>query len=499
MATESTAPLSPAARRRSRRKPNLASKARHLVRALVGIGLFAAWGCAKSGQQPTAITHVAVIDVVSGATHEDYTVIVRSTRIVYVGPASNAQLPRDARVIDGTGKFLIPGLWDMHLHAFMYLFSDFAGPLMIANGVTGAREMGYHVDTTLRWKRDIAAGSEIGPRLIAGVRVEGPVGRTKFVSHIKDASDAVRAVDTLARRKGGSSRADFLSVDPLLPRAAYFALADEAKKLSVPFAGKVPYSVSMVEASDSGQRSLEQEDDLMRACSRQDSVFRVHLSDTTKLRAGDEPVQLRGDATAILATYDHAQCRKVMQTLARNHTWVTPTLVVYQPYAQNFDSASTHPERSKYVPGIIQGGWLTKANPKLRHAPALVQSSFSFARTRELAQAGVKLLAGTDAPRAFIYPGFSVHDELALLVKSGLTPLEALRTATYNPAEFLGALDSLGTVAQGKLADLVLLDANPLVDIRNTARISAVVANGRVFDSTARAGLLNHVEAAFKH
>jgi hypothetical protein len=217
------------------------------------------------------------------------------------------------------------------------------------------------------------------------------------------------------------------------------------------------------------------------------------------LRPGDDPLQLPSDARAILASYDRSQCAKVMQTLARNHTWLTPTLVVYQPYAHNFDSASTHPERSKYVPGIIQGGWLTKANPKLREEPAVVQSSFSFARTGELAQSGVKLLAGTDAPRAFIYPGFSIHDELALLVKSGLTPLEALCTATYNPAEFLGALDSLGTVTTGKLADLVLLDANPLVDIRNTARVSAVVANGRVFDSTARRALLNHVEAAFKH
>jgi imidazolonepropionase-like amidohydrolase len=472
---------------------------RELARAIVALGLIAAWGCTKTGQQPTAITHVAVIDIVAGTTHPDYTVIVRGTRIIYAGPASNAQVPRDARVLDGNGKFLIPGLWDMHVHAFMYLFSDFAGPLMIANGVTGAREIGYYIDTTLRWKRDIAAGAETGPRLIAGVRIDGPIGRIKFVSHVRDVTDAVRAVDTLAREKSGRSRAEFLSIDALLPRAAYFALAAEARKLGVPFAGKVPYSVSMIEASDSGQRSLEQEDDLMRACSRRDSVFRAHLSDTTKLRAGDEPLQLRTDARAILASYDPALCAKVMATLARNQTWLTPTLVVYQPYAHNFDSASTHPERSKYVPGIIQGGWLTKANPKLRDEPAVVQSSFSFARTRELAQAGVKLLAGTDAPRAFIYPGFSVHDELSLLVKSGLTPLEALRTATYNPAEFLGALDSLGTVAAGKLADLVLLDGNPLVDIRNTARISAVVANGRVYDSTARAGLLNHVAAAFRH
>ena len=109
------------------------------------------------------------------------------------------------------------------------------------------------------------------------------------------------------------------------------------------------------------------------------------------------------------------------------------------------------------------------------------------------------MLAGTDMPQAFVYPGFSLHDELALLVQSGLTPLEALRAATYNPAEFLGALDSLGTVAQGKIADLVLLDADPLTDIRNTRRISIVIANGRVFDAPARAGLLSHVETALKH
>jgi imidazolonepropionase-like amidohydrolase len=127
-----------------------------------------------------------------------------------------------------------------------------------------------------------------------------------------------------------------------------------------------------------------------------------------------------------------------------------------------------------------------------------VRSYFSFDRTRDLKNAGVKLLAGPDMPHACVYPGFSLHAELALLVRSGLTPLDALRAATYNPAEFLGALDSLGTVSQGKVADLVLLDADPLVDIGNTRRISVVIANGRLFDSAARARLLNHVETALK-
>jgi imidazolonepropionase-like amidohydrolase len=466
--------------------------------AITTLALVAAVACGVNTQPSVAITHVSVIDVASGATRSDNTVIITGNRIVYAGSATGADVPGDARVLDGRGKFLIPGLWDMHVHAFVWVFSDFAGPLMLANGVTGARDMGYFIDTTLRWKRDIAAGSETGPRLIVGARVDGPLGRAQFISHVAGETDAVRAADTLARAKDGSLRADFLSTDALIPRSAFFAFAREARKLGIPFAGRVPLSVSLIEASDSGQRSVEQEDDLMRACTSREGTFRAQLTDTANRRTGDDPLQLRSQARAILSSYDAGQCGLVMETLVRNHTWVTPTLVTYQPYARSFDSASRHPELSKYVPGIVEGGWQHKVLAVPKPDSFMVQSSFSFERTGTLSKAGVGLLAGTDAPRAFIYPGFSLHEELALLVRSGLTPLEALRTATYNPASYLGALDSLGTIDKGKIADLVLLDANPLNDIRNTTRISVVIANGRVFDSTARADLLRHVATALK-
>jgi hypothetical protein len=282
-------------------------------------------------------------------------------------------------------------------------------------------------------------------------------------------------------------------------RAAYFGVAAESRELNVPFGGHVPYSVSVVEASNAGQKSIEHEDDLMRACSSRDSLLRAKMGDTTTLAPELQIALIRVQAQQLRATYDPAKCRSVIETLVRNHTWVTPTLAVYQPYAHGFDSASTHPERAKYVPGLVQGGWIRRAAGLAPNDSLVVRSYFSFERTRDLKNAGVKLLAGTDAPQAFIYPGFSLHDELVLLVKSGLTPLEALRAATYNPAEYLGALDSLGTVSQGKLADLVLLDADPLVDITNTRRISAVIANGRLFDAMARARLLSHVETALKH
>jgi hypothetical protein len=226
--------------------------------------------------------------------------------------------------------------------------------------------------------------------------------------------------------------------------------------------------------------------------------LRARFADTSVV-ARDPFVVIKAQAQLVQASYDSAKCKSVIGTLARNQTWVTPTLVEYQPYVHAFDSAATHPEWSKYVPGLVQGGWIHRASTIKPADSIAMRSYFSFDRTRELKEAGVKLLAGTDMPQAFVYPGFSLHQELELLVRSGLTPLEALRTATYNPAEFLGALDSLGTVAQGKVADLLLLDANPLDDIRNTRRVAVVIANGRVFDQAARAQLLKDVKSALKH
>jgi imidazolonepropionase-like amidohydrolase len=449
-------------------------------------------------QKAIAITHISVIDVTNGQIRPDYTVLVAGNRIDYVGPATSAKIPAGARIIDGRGKFLMPGLWDMNVHAFVWVFSEFAGPLMIANGITGAREMGWHIDTTLRWRSDIAAGREVGPRLVAGVRIDGAVNKARFVAHVVTEEDGVRAVDTLAHKKDGSRRADFLQVYSSIPRAAYFGLVREAKKVGVPFAGLVPYSVSMVEASEAGQRSMEREDDLMRACSSRDSLLRARFADTSVV-ARDPFDMIKTQAHLVQSSYAPAKCKSVIATLARNRTWITPTLVVYQPYVHAFDSTSTHPEWAAYVPGLVQGGWIHRAATIKAADSAAMRSYFSFDRTRELKEAGVKLLAGTDMPQAFVYPGFSLHQELELLVQSGLTPLEALRTATYNPAEFLGALDSLGTVTQGKLADLLLLDADPLTDIRNTRRISVVIANGRVFDQVARAQLLKDVKRALKH
>jgi hypothetical protein len=181
-----------------------------------------------------------------------------------------------------------------------------------------------------------------------------------------------------------------------------------------------------------------------------------------------------------------------MAALAQAGAWATPTLVVYQPYVTPGDTSVVHPSLTRYVPRALQAEWLARLQRAGPGDTATVSAYFSLPRAGEMHRAGVRLLAGTDAPLAYVHPGISLHDELALLVRAGLTPMQALQSATREPAAYLGALDSLGTIQPGKLADLVLLDADPLADIRNTRRIHRVIANGRVVD---RAALLRRAEA----
>ena len=467
-------------------------RARALVATVAGARLLA--GCAPGAgapEPPLAITHVTLIDAAGGAPLRDATVLVTGRRISAVGPSGAIAVPAGARVIDGRGRFLIPGLWDMHAHPFAHDFRRFAAPLLLANGVTGVRDMGYFVDSAALWRREVAAGRVLGPRLVVGGRVDGPIGRAPWASRVATAAQARRAADSLVRLG-----ADFLKVYSHVPREAYFALAEASRGLGVPFAGHVPHAVSAAEASDAGQRSMEHEDDLMRACSSRDAGLRAQLADRAALAGRREVDVMREQARALRASDDPARCRALLARLARNGTWVVPTLAVYQPYARALDSAATHPARLAYVPRALREAWRLRPSVAAFEPgdTAVVAAFFSLPRTGEMRRAGVRLLVGTDAPLPYVVPGFSVHDELELLVRAGLTPMQALQAATREPAAYLDALDSLGTIARGRVADLLLLDGDPLRDIRNTRRIRGVVVDGRHLDRAALDALLTAVE-----
>lgn len=279
----------------------------------------------------------------------------------------------------------------------------------------------------------------------------------------------------------------------------YFAIVDEAKKQRLPFAGHLPFSVSAVEASDAGQRSIEHLTRLLPACTGREAEIRRELVETSKDVIAARAAGFRADAEAA-ASYDPKKAATLFAVFRRNRTWQCPTLVQLRKFVHTSDASFINDERLKYIPASVRAEWRSRlAGPLAEFAPYVKQS---FPKQVELVgamnAAGVPILAGTDSGwgNAYTFAGFSLHDELGLLVQAGLTPLEALQTATLNPAKFLGREKALGTVDRGKLADLVLLDANPLEDINHTRQIAAVVVNGRYLPKSELERMLADVAAA---
>ncbi|HTV97889.1 MAG TPA: amidohydrolase family protein [Steroidobacteraceae bacterium] len=445
-------------------------------------------GSAAAAASVVAITHVTIIDTTGGPSRPDMTVVIEDQRIADLGRSDVLRPPAGARLVDGYGKYLIPGLWDMHVHE---VFGDWiprnekvVPPLFVANGITGVRDMGGDLDVLKVWRAQIAAGRLLGPRMvIAGPMLDGPVPRFPSSAPVANAADARRWVDKL-RREG----VDFIKIQSLIPRDGYFAAADEAKNLGIVFVGHVPDAVRASEASNAGQKSIEHFTGIFEGCST------------------IEDRMIKGPKTLgqKVATYDPARARALIALMAKNQTWQVPTLAWERGQWLIDDIDLSHDPLIKYAPAA----WKDRTWPMFTRDilkdmdtdPLPVRKKFvqmELDMTLAMFRAGVPFLAGTDtAAGVHIFPGFSLHQELALFVKAGLTPLQALQTATLNPAKFLNRLGDLGTVERGKLADLVLLDADPLEDIDNANKIRAVVLAGRYLDRAALDRMLKGVEKA---
>jgi imidazolonepropionase-like amidohydrolase len=441
-----------------------------------------------------AITHVTVINPGASSVQANRTVVIAGDRIASVSDAAKSQPPKNARVIDATGQYLIPGLWDMHVHsAFGDWFPggrDIILPLFIANGVTGVRDMGGDVPVLFGWRKEIANGQIIGPRMVvSGPMLDGylPDGKLRFPSSIPvtTPADAIAAVDLL--KKQG---VDFIKVQSEISREAYLAAAAEAHKQGLPIVGHVPDKVRMREVVEAGQTSVEHLMGIFEGCSTEEDKF----------------IKGEGNLKLLLSTQDKQRCDALIKLLAQRQTWQVPTLA-WQRGGEFLDQPD--PKRQpldKYVPpywrDVTWRRFTDEMMPDLLRDPLALRQEY-FARNLQIVgamhHAGVPFMAGTDsAPGVYIMPGFSLHDELANFVEAGFTPMESLQTATSNPAKFLGIEASLGSVESGKIADLVLLTANPLEDIGNTHKIRAVLARGRLYDRAALDQILQQVEAAAK-
>ncbi|MFL5381446.1 MAG: amidohydrolase family protein [Longimicrobiaceae bacterium] len=440
---------------------------------LPGIALAAACTLAavRSAAAPPAtlaIRHVNVVDVTGGPTRPDQTVLVEGSRIVAAGPAAGVRVPAGARVVDGTGKYLIPGLWDMHTH-ITYAHAGLS--LMLANGVTGIRDMGAERFATAKgWRDSIAAGQLLGPRM----RISSPVVESaRWLAAVRrievyraalrerfgpgSPEEAVRWVDSVA-----ALGADHVKVRNWPAPEIAFALVTRAKERGLPV-----YAHANRPFAPRGVASYEH------------GIFpALAVSDSER------------------ATLFRGWAARGVAFVPTTVTWAGRLLPVDSLLAR-FDRARTPAYR--YLPPAMLQQWREEIEARKFETPFDYPPLFAadLRNFREMRALGIPLLAGADAPSIGIVPGFSLHDELERFVSViGMTPREALHSATLAPAQFMGMVDSLGSVQAGKVADLVLLDADPLADIGNTRRIRAVIANGRLLDRAALDALLAGVERA---
>jgi imidazolonepropionase-like amidohydrolase len=459
---------------------------------LILIFLFAPHGVEARHSAPArslVFTHIIVVDTSNGKLYRDSTVIIQGNQIIEVG--KRVSVPGDAEVIDASGKFLIPGLWDMHFHAPDDKQSrEIFYPLAVANGVTGVRNM-FGSEQFLKHRAEVDSGALLGPRMIVGSPVvDGPLPMWEGSISVADANAGREAV-----RMVKQSGYDFVKVYQFLPRDVYFAIADEAKRQNIDFAGHVPFALTAGEASDAGQKTFEHIFGVTIACSTDEASLRPVLAEAAA-RAKTFPEHLGlfvRNETEPLASYSDQKAAELFKHLARNGTYMVPTLVLHQSLGIGPAPQPRNDARLKYMTAAIRQLFTWE----LRFFTSPYQPVYQrlLVVTGAMHRAGVKILAGTDTFNAYVFPGFSLHDELELFVKAGMTPLEALQTATLNPARYLNRSRSLGTVEKGKLADLVLLDANPLEKIDNTRKIAGVVVNGKYLARESLQKMLADVEA----
>jgi len=449
--------------------------------------------------RPLEITDVTVIDTGGSAPKEGQTIAVEGDRISQVGDAKKVRAPKGAQVVNGRGLYAIPGLWDMQVHVWE---TDRTFPLFIANGVLGVRNMGGHLDELKRWRAQVVNGELLGPRMvISGPLLDGfPPEYPDYSVVVNDPGEARAAVDSLKE-----SGVDFILLSGHLTMEEYNAIAEECKKINLPFAGSFARGVWASEASAAGQGSIEQLHGSLEESSKNFDRI-AHLDDLPPANPADESARSLARLKLEADSLDPERLKNLAVLFVKNGTRQVPALVATHATVFLDDASTLNDPRLAYIGQKDRKEWTAVRERFLRAGPAefwaLAPAAYqeSIAITREYHRDGVSILGGTDAGgSSFVIPGFDLHNELVALVEAGFTPLEALQSVTIDAARFLGREDDFGKVANGKAADFVLLDANPLDDIRNTQKIRAVVVQGKYLDRAALDALLAHVKESASH
>ncbi|MBS1790299.1 MAG: amidohydrolase family protein [Acidobacteria bacterium] len=450
-----------------------------------------------------AITKVSLIDATGKPAQSNMTVVVTGDRISAIGKTGKVKLPANPEIVDGSGKFLIPGLWDSHLH--LTIATDQAGttellaPMLVAYGVTTVREMGGDWQRIQQLRKAIADGQIVGPRIFApGPFVDGPQPADVNFLPVGNEAEARQAV-----RKLKADGVDFIKIQANLSPETWRAIVDESQKAGIPVVGHIPETVSAFDVARSAQRSVEHispvipgDAGIMLACSSRETELRAELAAIKKAaedkNANRQQLRLRQRdlQRAMAASYDAKKCETLFALFVKHQIHVVPTAIFGKRFAPLDERDLPNDDSLNLIPASMRARW-DKRRAEVVKASSPDDFAFRqmlFAKSRDLISAMIRakvpLLTGTDALDGYVLPGASLHDELGLLVESGMMPMAALQSATRDAAKFMGKLDSVGTIESGKIADLILLDADPLQFIENTRRIHAVILGGKLISSS---------------
>ncbi len=403
-----------------------------------------------------AFVNVNVVPMDSERVLESQTVIVDGNRIARVGPADEVEVPEDATVIDGRGKWLIPGLGEMHAHVPAGEAAEQVLFLYLSQGVTTARGM-LGQPAHLEMRERLAAGDLLGPRLYT-------TGPSLNGNSIPDPDSARRAV-----RHQKEMGYDLLKIHPGLSRAAYDAIVETANEVGILWAGHVPAAVGLDRALEARQATIDHLDQYMEA-------IVVDGTDTS---------QSLWFGLNLTGFVDETKIAEVAERTAAAGVWNVPTQSLLENVVlpEDPEALAQRPEM-RYMPRQTIAQWVEAKTGTLQHVLYDAEAARRFIEVRRrlikaLADAGAPLLLGSDAPQIFQVPGFSILQEMEIMVAAGLSPYETLRAGSHNVAQYFGALDRFGTIEEGKEADLILLEANPLDDIGAVRRRAGVMARGR--------------------
>jgi imidazolonepropionase-like amidohydrolase len=476
--------------------------------ALAGLPRSMLAGVPADPEPVLIIAGAAVFDPQAGFLPDRH-VLVRGERIVEVAAAPIAPPPQ-ARVIDGRGLFLLPGLWDAHVHYDFTPGLDHRAMarLFLVNGITSVRDTGGHLAALAPARTAAAEPGAAAPRLY----VAGPLlddanrvyagtepGFPDIAMGLTGVDAAVAEVDRLA-----ASGVDLIKTYELVSPEVFRALIARAASHGLPVTAHIPLSMDGLDVATSGIRGMEHLRNLELACARDHAALLAERQRMLANPAGLPGWALRRDIHAAqrqiaFETEDAARCAEVIAALAEHRVFQTPTLTITSGDAARLFADPVWRRSFDYLPHAVGEAWRQSATERLQRPPAalaIAHTRWAVSMIPRLHAAGVPLMVGTDTPIGLLTPGFSLHEELRMLVEAGMPAQAVLVAATLRPAEFLGIEADFGTVAPGKVADLVLLDADPLADIRNTRRIRAVIRGGALFDRAALDGLLDELAAA---